>query len=101
MRVNKPKSINELLIGPSAALQGLLAKTEAADAALVAVRAGLPANLRDRVWGAAIAGEALTVLVDSPAWASRVRYALPEAKPSWTAQLGPIRRVVVKVRPRR
>jgi Dna[CI] antecedent, DciA len=100
MSAYKPTSINDLLRGPSAALKGLQAKADAADAALVAVREALPANLRDRVWGAAIAGEALTVLVDSPAWASRVRYALPEARPSWTAQLGPIRRVVVKVRPR-
>ena len=100
MRANKPTSINDLLRGPSTALQGLRAKTDAADAAFVAVRAALPAHLRDRVWGAALAGEVLTVLVDSPAWASRVRYAVPDAQPRWAADLGPIRRVVVRVRPR-
>ena len=100
MRANKPLSINDLLRGSSAALQGLRGKTEAADAALVAVRQALPADLRGRVWGAALAGEALTVLVESPAWASRIRYAVPEAKPRWAAELGPIGRVVVRVRPK-
>jgi len=98
--MNKPTSINDLLKGPSRVLEGLARRTKAADAALVAVRSGLPAGLREPVWGAALDDGNLTVLVDSPAWASRVRYAVPEARLLWAAQLGEIRRVVVRVRPK-
>jgi hypothetical protein len=71
-----------------------------ADRALLAVRAALPEDLGERVWGAAVRNGTLTVLVASAAWATRVRYHAPGLKEDVGERLGtPLQRVQVRVRP--
>ena len=71
-----------------------------ADRALQAVRAALPEDLGERVWGAAIRDGTLTVLVASAAWATRVRYHAPGLKNDVGGQLGVVlQKVQIKVRP--
>lgn len=41
------------------------------------VRAALPAELADRCRGAVVEGDALTLFVDSPSWATRLRFLAP------------------------
>jgi Dna[CI] antecedent, DciA len=63
----------------------------------------LPADIAPHVFGATLDPESvLTVLVDSGAFATRLRFLLPELLPALAATLegGAITRTVVRVRPR-
>ena len=64
------------------------------------MRQGLPPELAEHIWAAAVDGTTLTVLVASGAWASRVRYSAPQLAPGVALQLKrPINRIAVRVRP--
>jgi hypothetical protein len=81
-------------------LKRLQAGVEAAGATLVAVRQTLPTDLAPHVWAASVEGTNLTVLVESGAWASRVRYCAAELAAGVAGELKrPISRVSVRVRP--
>jgi predicted nucleic acid-binding Zn ribbon protein len=74
---------------------------QAADRTLLACREVLPAPLAQEVWSAVLKGADLTIFVESPAWATRVRYAAAELKERLGERLGtPLARIVVRVRPR-
>lgn len=81
-------------------LERLRQGSRQADSALQAVRAALPEDLREHVWGAAIRDRTLTVLVASAAWATRVRYHAPDLREDVGRRLAEaVDRVQVRVRP--
>lgn len=86
--------------------QGLLERlrqgaTEAATA-LGAVRAELPPELAGHVLAASVRGTTLTVLVDSAAWATRIRYEAAGLSEAVSRRLGTgLTRAVIRVRPGR
>jgi len=101
--MRKPIPISELLALGKARLQALQAGAESANRVLEAVRRALPAGLGEHVFGASIANDGvLTVLVDSGAFATRVRYELPARLGTieLEAGAGSIRRAQIRVRPR-
>ena len=101
--MRKPIPISELLALSKSRLQTLQAGAERANRVLEAVRRALPADLGGHVFGASIgAGGVLTVLVDSGAFATRVRYELPGRLAAIEADAagGPIGRAHIRVRPR-
>ena len=101
--MRKTRSVSELLAEGKAALERLKTGAEAANRALVALQRALPANIALHVFGATLDPEGvLTVLVDSGAFATRLRFLLPELLPALAATLeeGAITRPVVRVRPR-
>jgi Dna[CI] antecedent, DciA len=101
--MRKTRSVSELLAEGKAALERLKTGAEAANRALVALQRALPADIAPHVFGATLDPEGvLTVLVDSGAFATRLRFLLPELLPALAATLegGAITRTVVRVRPR-
>lgn len=96
----KPTAVSDLLSKGHGVLERLRRGSEQAQGALAAVREALPDGLGAHVWGAAVTGRDLTVLVASAAWATRVRYHAPGLKDLVAARLGiELDRVVVRVRP--
>jgi hypothetical protein len=104
--MRKPRSVSELLAEGNASLKRLKSGAEAAGRTLAAVQRALPDDLAGHVFGATLDAEGvLTVLVDSGAFATRVRYLMPELTPALAAlpEVGGvgITRTLVRVRPRR
>ena len=101
--MRKSRSVSELLAEGKATLERLKSGAEAANRMLVAVQRALPPDVAGHVFGATLdADGVLTVLVDSGAFATRLRFLLPELLPSLGAALdgGTIARARVQVRPR-
>ena len=100
--MRKVRSVSELLAEGKAALERLRSGAEGAGQALVAVQRALPPDVAGHVFGATLDPEGvLTVLVDSGAYATRLRFLLPDLVPSLGAALaGVVTRTVVRVRPR-
>lgn len=69
-------------------LASLLARAREGQRYAAEVRSRLPAPAADHVVGAAFEGRTLTVLADSPAWASRLRYLVPDLLRRWPAAGG-------------
>jgi hypothetical protein len=98
--MRKPTAVSDLLAEGQAKLQGLRAGAKAAGHALAAVRSTLPTEVAAHVFGAALDGEVLTVLVDGGGWATRARYALAGLAPDLGIALGAkVTRVRIRVRP--
>lgn len=103
--MKKPISINDLIASNRRALGTLQAGADAALKTLAATQNALGPVLASHVFGASLAGEetqTLTLLVDSSAFASHVRYALPAALPiiAKALDLRTVPRGQVRVRPR-
>jgi len=100
--MRKPIPISELLAQGKAKLERLRAGADSASETLAAVHRSLPAELCGHVWGASLSPDgALTVVVDSGSWASRLRYVTSELEPAVATLLSrEVRRTVVRVRPR-
>jgi len=101
--MRKPMSVSELLAKGKTQLQRLQAGAETANRTLVATQQALPPELAGHVFGATLDAEGvLTLLVDSGAWATRLRYVLADLTPRLTAALdgAVIARTVIRVRPR-
>ena len=100
--MRKPTPISELLAQSKAKLERLKTGADEASRTLVAVQYVLPADAAGHVWGASLDGDGvLTVVTDSGAWSSRVRYALPEVAARVKAELGrDVVKSLVTVRPR-
>jgi len=101
--MRKARSVSELLAEGKAALERLKSGAEAANRTLVALQRILPPDVAGHVFGATLdADGVLTVLVDSGAFATRLRFLLPELLPGLGTALegGTIARTVVRVRPR-
>lgn len=82
-------------------LQALREGIAAADRALDAARAALPADLAPHLWAATCIDGELALLFESAGWATRARYAAEAVGAAVAAALGePVRTVKVKVRPR-
>jgi predicted nucleic acid-binding Zn ribbon protein len=99
----KARSVSELLAERKATLERLKSGAEAANRTLAAVQRALPENLASHVFGATLdADGVLTVLVDSGAFATRLRYLLEELAPALAPTLpaGGIAGIRVRVRPR-
>lgn len=98
--VNKTKSISELLSSQRAGLKALNDGARAAEALLETVHGCLDPTLRAAVWSAAEDERGITLLVRSPAYATRLHYALPELKDRLRERLArPVPRIALKVRP--
>ncbi len=103
--MRKPISISELLTRGHKKLGALQAGATAAQKTLIAVQHSLGPELAPHVFGASLSVETpatLTLLVESGAYATRVRYALPDALADIAKQLEltDIKTTQVKVRPR-
>ncbi|MEI8297959.1 MAG: DciA family protein [Pseudomonadota bacterium] len=101
--MRKPIPISELLALNKSKLKSLQAGMESANRVLAAVQQLLPSELVPHVFGASIDERGvLTLLVDSGAFATRVRYALPALVSAIeaAAQKGKISRTQVRVRPK-
>ncbi len=100
--MRKARSVSELLAEGKAALERLRSGAEGANRVLAAVQQALPLDVAGHVFGATLDPDGvLTVLVDSGAYATRLRFLLPELLPSLgTALQGAVARTVVRVRPR-
>ena len=75
MTAGRPKLLKDLLAGRS--LAGLAERAAATDRLARRLQALLPAELASHVTGANIRAGRLVVLVDAPAWASRLRFEAP------------------------
>lgn len=102
MTSKKPFSISSLLEINGQRLGALRAGAERARSTLSQVDAALPAELADTVHAASFDAEGvLTLVVDSGAFATRLRYALPELLPKVLSDAGtPADRGRIQVRPR-
>jgi hypothetical protein len=100
--MRKTRSVSELLGEGKATLERLKTGSEAANRTLVALQRALPPDLAGHVFGATLDEDGtLTIVVDSAAFATRIRYLLPEALPALAAALStPIARARVRVRAR-
>ena len=101
--MRKTRSVSELLAEGKATLERLKSGAEAANRTLAALQRALPEDVAGHVFGATLDAEGvLTVLVDSGAFATRLRYLLPDLVPALAAALevGAIARTQVRVRPR-
>ncbi len=101
--MGKTRSVSELLAEGKAALERLKAGADAAQAILVALQRALPPEIAAHVFGAVLDDDrVLTVLVDSGAFATRLRYLLAEHGDGLAGRLGveSVARIVVRVRPR-
>jgi MoxR-like ATPase len=101
-KMRKPIAISELLAQGKAKLERLKLGAEAASEVLAAVQRALPGDVAAHVWGASLSADAaLTVVVDSGSWASRVRYVIPELVSAVESAVGrPVARTSIRVRPR-
>jgi len=101
--MRKTRSVSELLGEGKATLERLKAGSEAANRTLVALQRNLPPELAGHVFGATLDEDGLlTIVIDSAAFATRLRYLLPEALPATAEALGtPVERARVRVRARR
>lgn len=61
----------------------------------------LSSDIEAHITGVSESGEALTVFADSAAWSARLRFEIAEFEPEIRRQNEAIRKVVVKVMPRR
>ena len=103
LNMRKPTSISELLAQGKTKLQQLRSGADAAQKTLAAVQQVLPSTVASHVFAASVVDPTLTVLVDSGAFATRVRYALAERLIELAPALGiegGITRTDVRVRPR-
>ncbi len=102
MTSKKPFSISSLLELHGKRLGALRAGAERARSTLSQVDAVLPAELAGTVHAASFDAEGvLTLVVDSGALATRLRYALPELLPKVLSDAGtPADRGRIQVRPR-
>jgi hypothetical protein len=102
MASKKPFSISALLDMGGQRLGALRAGAERARSTLTQVEAALPADLQGKVHGASFDTEGvLNILVDSGAYATRLRYSLPEILPRVLNDTGQAAsRGKVRVRPR-
>ena len=101
--MRKARSVSELLAEGKAALERLKTGAQTANETLAALQRALPADVAGHVFGATLdADSVLTVLVDSGAFATRLRFLLPELLPALGSALdgGAIARAVIRVRPR-
>lgn len=69
-------------------LAGLLHRAREGQRYAAEIRRRLPAPAGDHVVGTTLEGRTLTVLADSPAWAARLRYLLPDLLRHWPAAGG-------------
>ena len=101
-KMRKVRSVSELLAEGKAALERLKSGAEAASQTLVALQRILPAELAEHVFSAVLDSDGvLTVVADSAAFATRVRFALGEHGDAIGPALGgTVSRTVVRVRPR-
>jgi hypothetical protein len=78
MTGGRPKLLKDLLAGRSIA--GLAERAAATDRLRRRIQALVPAELASHVTGANIRGRRLVILVDGPAWASRLRFEAPSLR---------------------
>lgn len=97
----KPTSISDLLSKSEGLLQRLRTGASDAERALETARRHLPEELGRQLWAASFEAGVLSLLVESAAWATRLRYASGGLAAGLGTELGaPVTKVVVKVRPR-
>ncbi len=100
--MRKPISVSELLAQGRSKLKRLQEGADTAGRTLAALQRALPADQAGHVFGASVdEGGVLTVVVDSGACATRLRYTVPEVVAALSGELGVvITRTVVRVRSR-
>lgn len=96
----KIKSISELLGSQRAGLKALQDGSAAADRLLSTVRSCLEPAHAQAVWAASAEAGRVTLLVSSPALATRLHYELPALRDALAARLGaPVEKLLLRVRP--
>jgi hypothetical protein len=98
IRHKEPQSLKDLLAGND--LARLVQRAHEASELDAQVRALLPEDLAAHVTGAVLHDETVVILVDSAAWASRLRFHVTELVQSLAPRYdGAVARIRVKVRP--
>jgi hypothetical protein len=96
-----PRTARDLISARLPALaQRALSSPEASEWHVTVMKA-LGPELANKVNGATFDSGRITVTVESPAWASRMRFVLAEIEPTLRAVTPAFREVVVRVRPKR
>jgi hypothetical protein len=85
------------LLKSSAVLQQIGKRLEEHESLLERVRQQLPSDLASHCRAAVPDGDRLTLYVDSPAWASRLRYLVPELESRLRSGRRAVRQVRVRV----
>jgi hypothetical protein len=94
----KPRLLRDLLAGND--LSRLVLRAQQASELDARVRTLLPDDLGRHVTGAVLHDDTVVILVDSAAWASRIRFHAPELVQSLSPRYdGVVARIRVKVRP--
>lgn len=95
----KLTAVSDLLDKGQGMLEKLRRGASESDRVLSLVRAQLPEELAEQVWGAVLKGQTLTLLVRSAAWGTRLRYHA-NASPQALSRVLSVNldRVAVKVR---
>jgi hypothetical protein len=97
-----PVSVNSLLSRVSQSALGRVATQRQAQADWRSwLKNRLSSDIEAHITGVSENGEALTVFADSAAWSARLRFAMAEFEPDIRQQNAAIRKVIVKVLPRR
>ena len=98
--MTKVQSISELLGSQRAGLKALQEGAAAADRLLSTVRSCLQPAHAQAVWSASSDGGRVTLLVQSPAMATRLHYELPALRETLATRLGePVDKILLRVRP--
>ena len=97
--MKKPTAVSHLLEQGDGMLQKLRKGTAEAQRTLAALRAQLPPEIAQEVFGASLRGTTLTAFVATAAWGTRLRYVAPKLLQRLGAALGtPVEEIKVKVR---
>ena len=96
-----PRTVRDLISTRLPALAQRALSTPEASEWHVTVMKALGAELANKVNGITLNMGRITVIAESSAWASRMRFALAEAEPTLRDVTPDFREVVVRVRPKR
>ena len=96
-----PRTVGDLISARLPALAQRARSTPEASEWHVTVMNALGAELANKVNGITLNSGRITVIAESSAWASRMRFALAEAEPALRDVTPDFRELVVRVRPKR
>ena len=96
-----PRTVRDLISARLPALAQRALSTSEASEWHVTVTNALGPELANKVNGITLNSGRITVLAESSAWASRMRFALAEVEPQLRAVTPDFRELVIRVRPKR
>jgi predicted nucleic acid-binding Zn ribbon protein len=96
-----PKTVRDLISARLPALAQRALSTPEASEWHVTVTKALGPELANKVNGITLNGGKITVLAESSAWASRMRFVLADLEPALRESTPDFRELVIRVRPKR